>query len=340
MILTFFPSQVTRWLAVVLLVCKPIQATTLLNSSYDVARELFSALNPGFIAQWQRSHPYDTLTLRQSHAGSSRQALAILQGLPADVVTYNQITDVQILHDRGNLIAADWRNRLPNQSSPYYSTMAFLMRKGNPKKIHDWSDLARDGVKLVFSNPKTSGNGRYAYLAAWGAMQQEFGGDQTRTRTWMQQFLNNVEVFDIGGRGATTTFVERTQGDVLIGFESEVNTLCNQVDAGEYEVIVPKIDILAEFPVAWVDKNVKKNGTTEVAKAYLNYLFSPEAQKIIVRFYYRVNDTQIMNENKTKFPQTQLFRVEEQFGDWQQVMDTHFRRGGELDQLLAAGRHR
>lgn len=330
----FFGQVIRIFITVLLLVCESVQATTLLNSSYDVARELFAALNPGFIAQWQQSHPYDTLILRQSHAGSSRQALAILQGFPADVVTYNQITDIQILHDRGKLIAADWRSRLPNQSSPYYSTMAFLIRKGNPKHIHDWSDLARDGVKLVFPNPKTSGNGRYAYLAAWGAMQQAFGGDQARTRAWMQRFINNVEVFDIGGRGATITFVDRTQGDVLISFESEVNTLCK---AGEYEVIVPKIDILAEFPVAWVDRNVEKNGTAEVAKAYLNYLFSPAAQKIIARFYYRVNDMNIMNLNKTKFPPTSLFKVEEQLGSWQQVMDMHFSRGGELDRLLAAG---
>lgn len=340
MVFMFLSRQAREFAAVLLLACGPAQATTLLNSSYDVSRELFAALNPGFIAQWQQNCPFDTLTLRQSHAGSSRQALAILQGFPADVVTYNQITDVQILHDRGNLIAADWRNRLPNQSSPYYSTMAFLVRKGNPKQIHDWSDLARDGVKLVFPNPKTSGNGRYTYLAAWGVMQQVFGGDQARIRTWMQRFLNNVEVFDIGGRGATTTFIERTQGDVLISFESEVNTLRNQTSASEYEVIVPGINILAEFPVAWVDKNVGKHGTEEAAQAYLNYLFSPAAQKIIVSFYYRVNNMQIMNENKIKFPPTRLFRVEEQFGSWQQVMDMHFSRSGELDRLLAAGHRR
>lgn len=323
--------------AAAMLACAQAQATTLLNSSYDVARELFAALNPGFIAQWQQEHPGDKLTVRQSHVGSSRQALAILQGFPADVVTYNQVTDVQILHDRGQLIAADWRERLPNQSSPYYSTMAFLVRKGNPKGIHDWRDLARDGVQLVFPNPKTSGNGRYTYLAAWGAMEQAFGGDRARTRAWMQKFLANVEVFDTGGRGATTTFIERGQGDVLISFESEVNTLRDQAGAGDYEVIVPDVDILAEFPVAWVDKNVEKNGTAQAAKAYLNYLYSPAAQHIIAGFYYRVNDTQMMNANKSKFPPTRLFRVEDRFGGWQSAMATHFERGGELDQLLAAG---
>ncbi|WP_407635081.1 thiosulfate ABC transporter substrate-binding protein CysP [secondary endosymbiont of Ctenarytaina eucalypti] len=323
---------------VAMLVCGPVHATALLNSSYDVARELFAALNPGFIAQWKQAHPGDTLTIRQSHAGSSRQALAILQGFPADVVTYNQVTDVQIFHDRGQLIAADWRARLPNQSSPYYSTMAFLVRKGNPKGIYEWRDLAREGVRLVFPNPKTSGNGRYTYLAAWGAMEEAFYGNRDETRAWMQKFLANVEVFDTGGRGATTTFVERGQGDVLISFESEVNTLRDHAGSGNFEVIVPSTNILAEFPVAWVDKNVEKNGTTQVAKAYLNYLYSHDAQQIIAGFYYRVNDAQLMHEKKNQFPLTRLFRVEDRFGSWPSAMVEHFDRGGELDQLLSAGR--
>ncbi|UVK76643.1 MAG: thiosulfate/sulfate ABC transporter periplasmic binding protein CysP [Sodalis sp. Fle] len=319
-----------------LLMYGPAHSISLLNSSYDVARELFVALNPVFIEQWQREHPGDTLTIRQSHAGSSRQALSILQGLHADVVTYNQVTDVQILHDRGNLIAADWQSRLPNHSSPYYSTMAFLVRKGNPKQIHDWQDLVRDEVKLIFPNPKTSGNGRYTYLAAWGAFLQNNGIDYAKTRVWMCKFLSNVEVFDTGGRSSTITFIERGQGDVLISFESEVNMFRNQYGAENYEVIVPKINILAEFPVAWVDKNVQKNGTEKVARAYLNYLYSPAAQQIIARFFYRVNTTQIMKANNKKFPTIQLFRVEDWFGDWQQVMSIHFSSGGELDQLLAS----
>ncbi|MDW9426846.1 sulfate ABC transporter substrate-binding protein, partial [Yersinia enterocolitica] len=191
-------------------------ATELLNSSYDVSRELFTALNQGFEKQWEQQNPGDKLTIKQSHAGSSKQALAILQGLKADVVTYNQVTDVQILHDRGNLIPADWQARLPNNSSPFYSTMAFLVRKDNPKNIHSWDDLVREDVKLVFPNPKTSGNGRYTYLAAWGATEQANGKDEDKTRDWMKRFLKNVVVFDTGGRGATTTFVERGLGDVLI----------------------------------------------------------------------------------------------------------------------------
>lgn len=330
-----------KWLGGIALSCalaSAAQATELLNSSYDVSRELFVALNAPFEKQWDAAHPNDTLTIKQSHAGSSKQALAILQGLRADVVTYNQVTDVQVLHDKGQLIPADWQQRLPNSSSPFYSTMAFLVRKGNPKQIHSWADLARDNVKLIFPNPKTSGNGRYTYLAAWGAADQADGKDIAKTRAFMAKFLKNVEVFDTGGRGATTTFAERGLGDVLISFESEVNNIRNQYGKDEYEVIVPKTNILAEFPVAWVDKNVEHNGTTDAAKAYLNYLYTPEAQKIITNYYYRVNNPQLMAEQKDRFPQTELFNVKDAFGGWENVMKVHFANDGELDKLLAAGR--
>lgn len=330
-----------KWLGGIALSCalaSAAQATELLNSSYDVSRELFVALNAPFEKQWDAAHPNDKLTIKQSHAGSSKQALAILQGLRADVVTYNQVTDVQVLHDKGQLIPADWQQRLPNSSSPFYSTMAFLVRKGNPKQIHSWADLARDNVKLIFPNPKTSGNGRYTYLAAWGAADQADGKDIAKTRAFMAKFLKNVEVFDTGGRGATTTFAERGLGDVLISFESEVNNIRNQYGKDEYEVIVPKTNILAEFPVAWVDKNVEHNGTTDAAKAYLNYLYTPEAQKIITSYYYRVNNPQLMAEQKDRFPQTELFNVKDAFGGWENVMKVHFANDGELDKLLAAGR--
>ena len=330
-----------KWLGGIALSCAlagAAQATELLNSSYDVSRELFVALNAPFEKQWDAAHPNDKLTIKQSHAGSSKQALAILQGLRADVVTYNQVTDVQVLHDKGQLIPADWQQRLPNSSSPFYSTMAFLVRKGNPKQIHSWADLARDNVKLIFPNPKTSGNGRYTYLAAWGAADQADGKDKAKTRAFMAKFLKNVEVFDTGGRGATTTFAERGLGDVLISFESEVNNIRNQYGKDDYEVIVPKTNILAEFPVAWVDKNVEHNGTADAAKAYLNYLYTPEAQKIITNYYYRVNNSQLMAEQKDRFPQTELFNVKDAFGGWDNVMKVHFANDGELDKLLAAGR--
>ncbi|ONG28205.1 thiosulfate transporter subunit [Escherichia coli] len=304
-----------------LLLAGHVQATELLNSSYDVSRELFAALNPPFEQQWAKDNGGDKLTIKQSHAGSSKQALAILQGLKADVVTYNQVTDVQILHDKGKLIPADWQTRLPNNSSPFYSTMGFLVRK------------------VIFPNPKTSGNARYTYLAAWGAADKADGGDKAKTEQFMTQFLKNVEVFDTGGRGATTTFAERGLGDVLISFESEVNNIRKQYEAQGFEVVIPKTNILAEFPVAWVDKNVQANGTEKAAKAYLNWLYSPQAQTIITDYYYRVNNPEVMDKLKDKFPQTELFRVEDKFGSWPEVMKTHFTSGGELDKLLAAGRN-
>ncbi|MDC9594129.1 thiosulfate ABC transporter substrate-binding protein CysP [Xenorhabdus sp. IM139775] len=313
-------------------------AVELLNSSYDIGRELFLNLNPEFEKQWNKQHPQNKLTLKQSHAGSSKQALAILHGLRADVVTYNQVTDIQILHDRGNLIPANWQQRLPNNSSPYYSTMAFLVRKGNPKHIQTWDDLVRNDVKLIFPNPKTSGNGRYTYLAAWGAFQQQNPHDPAKVRQQMLRLLQNVEVFDTGGRGATTSFIERGMGDVLISFESEVNNIRKQYGEDNYQLIVPAVNILAEFPVTWVDKNVQKNGTEAAAKAYLNYLYSPAGQQIIARFNYRVIDQDVMNAQQSRFPATKLFRLEEQFGSWPQVMETHFNTGGTLEQLLLEGR--
>lgn len=314
-----------------------VQATTLLNSSYDVSRELFSALNPLFEKQWDQAHPDDPLILRQSHGGSSRQALTILQGLRADVVTYNQVPDVQILHDKGHLIPADWQQRLPDNSSPFYSTMAFLVRKGNPKHIHQWADLTQPGVSLVFPNPKTSGNGRYTWLAALGAAEKADSNDPAKTRAFMTRFIRNVAVLDTGGRGATTTFAERGIGDVLISFESEINTIRQQYPDAGYEVIVPRTNILAEFPVTWIDKNVAEQGHTAAAKAYLNFLYSPAAQKVLTCFYYRVNNPQLMSENKARFPEVTLFRVEDQFGGWEQVMKTQFATGGEFDQLQSAG---
>lgn len=325
-------------IVMILLLNGQAQAVELLNSSYDVSRELFAALNTAFEQQWDRQHPHDTLVIKQSHGGSSKQALAVLQGLKADVVTYNQVTDVQILHDRGNLIPADWQNRLPGHSSPFYSTMAFLVRKGNPKNIRGWQDLARPDVKLIFPNPKTSGNGRYTWLAAWGAISKADGGDRAQTEQFMAQLLKNVEVFDTGGRGATTSFVERGLGDVLITFESEANNIRKQYADGDYQVVVPEINILAEFPVTWIDKNVKARATERVAQSYLNYLYTPDAQTIITGFYYRVNNPALMESLDKLFPQTKLFRVEEIFGGWSQALKTHFNTGGELDKLLAAGR--
>ncbi|MEL0170008.1 MAG: thiosulfate ABC transporter substrate-binding protein CysP [Pseudomonadaceae bacterium] len=304
----------------------------LLNSSYDIARELFASYNELFAKHWN-DESGKTVEIKQSHGGSSKQAQAIIQGLRADVVTYNQVTDVDILHQRGNLIPGDWRDRLPNASSPYYSTMAFLVRKGNPKNIQNWDDLVRDDVSSVLPNPKTSGNGRYTYLAALGYAQKTFGDDQSAIDDFLRHFLGNVAVFDTGGRGATTTFIERGIGDVLLTFESEVNNIAAQYPLGEYQVVVPKISFLAEFPVTWIDRSVERNGTEDVAKAYLQYLYSEEAQRLIAGFNYRVHDETVKAEFADRFPELQLLPIEEITGDWATAMTVHFGSGGKLDQL-------
>ncbi|WP_251978493.1 thiosulfate ABC transporter substrate-binding protein CysP [Salinicola avicenniae] len=303
----------------------------LLNSSYDIARELFAAVNPQFIAWWEQQHD-ESVTVKQSHGGSSTQARSIMQGLRADVVTFNQVTDVNVLADAG-LVAEDWQDQYPNNASPYYSTTAFLVRKGNPKGIESWDDLTRDGVSLVFPNPKTSGNGRYTYLAAWGYADQAFDGDEDDIESFMQRFLGNVEVFDTGGRGATTTFVERGIGDVLITFESEVNNIRDEYGSDDYEVVVPPVSILAEFPVAVVQEYAERNANEDLAKGYLDYLYTEEAQRLLAGFNYRVNDEGVAAEFSDRFPQTELLRVEDIFGSWPDAMETHFSSGGELDQL-------
>lgn len=314
----------------------PVMAKELLNSSYDISRELFAEINPLFVAHWQEQTG-EALTIKQSHGGSSRQAQAIIQGLRADVVTFNQSTDIDILHQRGNLLPENWRERLANNSSPYYSTMAFLVRKGNPKNIQDWSDLTNDGVSLVFPNPKTSGNARYTYLGAYGAAKQRLQ-DDAAARSWMVEFLKRVVVFDTGGRGATTSFIDRQLGDVLITFESEVNNIIKQYPDLELERVVPKTNVLAEFPVAWIDRNVARNGTAEQAKAYLEFLYSEQAQRLLANYYYRVHHPKVVTETADQFPQTTLFTVEAQFGSWEQVNSEHFGNNAELDKLLAEGR--
>ncbi|EEX67415.1 thiosulfate ABC transporter substrate-binding protein CysP [Vibrio metoecus] len=307
---------------------------TILNSSYDIARELFVAYNPVFAEHWQQKTG-KTVEIKQSHAGSSAQARSILQGLAADVVTFNQVTDVQILHDKGKLIPENWQTLLPNASSPYYSTTAFLVRKGNPKNIQGWNDLVRDDVKSVFPNPKTSGNARYTYLAALGFAQKTFGKDnQAQQDEFLKKLLANVAVFDTGGRGATTSFVERGIGDVLITFESEVNNIRQQYGADDYQVVVPKTSILAEFPVAVVEKVAKRNGTTEVANEYVSYLYSEPAQRLLAEFNYRVHDAKVQSEFAERFPAVELLTVEGIAGGWEQAMKTQFANGAKLDQLL------
>lgn len=305
----------------------------ILNVSYDIARELYAEINPAFVAQW-KDQTGDDLTVNQSHAGSSKQARAIMQGLQADLVTFNQVTDVQVLADKG-FVAKDWQQAFPNNASPYYSLPAFMVRGGNPKNITEWDDLIRDDVKLVFPNPKTSGNGRYTYLAAYAYALQKNGGDDAAARIFMDKLLANVVVFDTGGRGATTTFVERGIGDVLITFEAEVENIRQAEKEGAYDSVVPSVSLLAEFPVAVVERVAGSRGTADVATGYLNFLYSPEGQKILASFYNRVHDADVVAANADRFPQVELLTVENAFGGWDNAMETHFASGGVLDTLLA-----
>lgn len=307
------------------------QEREMLNSSYDIGRELFSAINPEFIAWWQEQND-EQISVNQSHGGSSAQARAILQGLRADVVTFNQVTDVQVLADAG-LANEDWQSALDNNASPYYSTTAFLVRKDNPKGIENWDDLVKEDVQVVFPNPKTSGNARYTYLAAWGFADKEFDGDEEQIQDFMRTFLGNVAVFDTGGRGATTSFIERGIGDVLISFESEVNNIRQEYGSDDYEVVVPPMSVLAEFPVAVVTENAERNGNTDLAQGYLEYLYTEDAQRQLANFNYRVHNETVVEEFSDHFPETELFSVEDVFGSWDEVMETHFEGGALLDQL-------
>jgi sulfate transport system substrate-binding protein len=322
-------------LSITALLCVPAKAEdTILNASYDVSRELFEAVNPLFQKQWKSKTGKD-ITINQSHAGSSKQAQSILQGLKADVVTFNQITDVKVLHDKGNLIAADWQKRLPNASSPFYSTTAFLVRKGNPKHIKNWDDLARADVKLVFPNPKTSGNGRYTYLAAWLFADQKFNHDNAKTREFVQTFLRNVAVFDTGGRAATVTFAEREIGDVLLSFESEVKSISKEYGADKFDVVVPPVSVLAEFPVAVVDNVVDERGTREVATEYLKFLYTPAAQDAIAALNYRVYDPAVAKKYAAQLPELKLLNIENLLGPWEKIQKTHFDNNAIFDQLVA-----
>ncbi len=300
-------------------------ADKLLNASYDVARELFVQINQAFVAE----HP--GVSVDQSHAGTSKQARAIADGLAADVVTFNQVTDIDFLVKQG-LVSDDWQKEFPDNASPFYSLPSFLVRAGNPKNIKDWDDLVRDDVQIIFPNPKTSGNARYTYLAATAYAREKFNGDEAKVKEFVTKIFNNVPVFDTGGRAATTTFAERGIGDVLITFESETQGIANEYGTDKYEQVVPSVSLLAEFPVAIVDKVVDQNGSRDLAKSYLDFLYSPEGQKIEAENGLRVRDEAVAAEFKDKFPDVRLVTVEEVFGGWDKVQAEHFAEGALLDQ--------
>ena len=300
-------------------------ADKLLNASYDVARELFAAENEAFVDQ----HP--GVTVDQSHGGTSKQARAIVEGLEADVVTFNQVTDIAFLVKNG-FVSADWQKSFPNNASPFYSLPSFLVRAGNPKNIKDWDDLVRDDVQVIFPNPKTSGNARYTYLAATAFAEEKFKGDKAKVKEFITALFNHVPVFDTGGRAATTTFAERGIGDVLITFESETQGIAREYGTDKYQQVVPSISLLAEFPVAVVDKVAAEHGTRDLAKSYLDFLYTPEGQEIEAENGLRVRDTAVAEKFKDKFPDVRLVTVEEVFGGWDKVQAEHFADGGLLDQ--------
>ncbi len=308
------------------------EPTDILNVSYDVSRELYADINKAFIPKYKADTGKD-LTINQSHAGSSKQARAVLDGLKADVVTFNQFTDVQVLHDQGDLVAADWQSRLPNNSVPYYSLPAFLVRKGNPKNIKDWNDLVRDDVQVVFPNPKTSGNGRYTYLAAYAYALEAFKGDVEKTQAFVRKLFANVPVFDTGGRAATTTFVERGIGDVLVTFEAEVQGIGKQYGKDKVDLVIPPVSLRADFPVSVVDKVVDERGSRKIADAYLNYLYTPEAQEIIAAHFNRPIDKDVAAKHAKDFAPVRLLTVEDVFGGWKKVNEEHLANGAILDQL-------
>jgi sulfate transport system substrate-binding protein len=306
--------------------------TTLLNVSYDVTREFYQDYNAAFIAHWRAVHG-ETLAIKQSHGGSSKQARSVLEGLPADVVTMNQAPDIDILSSAGHLLPADWAQRLPDHSAPSTSTILFVVRKGNPKGIQDWADLVKPGVAVIIPNPKTSGNGRYSYLAAWGYALRRFGGDEAKATEFVTRLFGNVPVLDTGGRGATTTFAQRGIGDVLLTFENEAALTLRELGAGQLETVVPSTSILAENPVAWVDRNVRKHGTEAVARAYLEYLYSDEGQEIAARHDFRPRNPAILAKYADRFPRLPLFTVEEIAGGWAAAQQKHFADGGLFDRI-------
>ncbi|QBI01045.1 sulfate ABC transporter substrate-binding protein [Pseudoduganella albidiflava] len=302
---------------------------TLLNVSYDVARELYKEINPVFEAQYQKQSG-KSIEVKQSHGGSSKQARSVADGLEASVVTMNQANDIDMLSDRG-LVAKDWAKRFPNNAAPMYSTMVYLVRKGNPKGIKDWADLAKPGVQVVIPNPKTAGNGRYTYLAAWGSVLQN-GGNDAQARELVTKIFRNVPVLDGGGRAATTTFTQRQIGDVLVTFENEVSLVRAEMGSN-FDIVYPSVSILAESPVAVVDKVVDKRGIRKEATAYLNFLYSEAGQEIIAKHYLRPRSAAVAKKYAAQFKPIKLFTVDDVFGGWRAAQKRHFDDGGEFDKI-------
>ena len=304
----------------------------LLNVSYDVARDFYKDFNPMFVEHYQAEHPDSTINIKQSHGGSSKQALSVANGLQADVATMNQGSDIELLQKRG-LVADDWTEAFPDHSVPFTSTIVFLVRKDNPKNIQGWDDLTQPGLEIVMANPKVTGNGRYAFLGAYGYGLHKFNNDEDQTKSYVKDLLKNVKVYENGGRAATTTFVQRNIGDVLITFENEANLAATKFGKGQVEIAFPDYSIKSESPVAVVKTVTDKKGTTEAATEYLDYLWSEPAQQLAADLYLRPSVQSVLEANSDKLPPVDTFRPNDVFGTWDEIMDTFFSEGGVFDQL-------
>jgi sulfate/thiosulfate-binding protein len=311
-------------------------AVMLLNVSYDPTRELYQDVNAAFTRTWKEKTG-QPITIKQSHGGSGKQARSVIDGLDADVVTLALAYDVSALHEVGRLIPATWQSRLPHNSSPYTSTIVFLVRKGNPKKVRNWDDLVRPGVSVITPNPKISGGARWNYLAAWGYALKKPGGNDASAKDFVAKLFRNVPVLDSGARGSTTTFVQRGIGDVLIAWENEALLAIKRLGADKLELVAPSLSILAEPPVTIVDKVVDRKGTRKVAQAYLEFLYSPEGQEIAARHFYRPRSEAVLAKHAKQFPAVQLLRIDTVFGGWKNAQKTHFDDGGVFDQIYQAG---
>lgn len=307
---------------------------TLLNVSYDPTREFYVDFNKAFAAHWQKKTG-NVVSVKQSHGGSGRQARSVIDGLDADVVTLALAYDIDELHAKAGLIPADWQKRLPNNSSPYTSTIVFLVRKGNPKGIKDWDDLAKPGVAVITPNPKTSGGARWNYLAAWGYALKKYGNDQAKAEKFLADILKNVPVLDSGARGSLVTFTERGVGDVFLSWENEAFLAVKELGPTKFDIVVPSISILAEPPVAVVDKNVDRKGTRAAAQAYLEFLYTPEGQDLAAQNYYRPRDAKVAAKYASTFNlKVNLFTIDEVFGGWTKAQTTHFNDGGSFDRIF------
>ena len=313
-----------------------LAGVTLLNVSYDPTRELYQAFNKAFARHWEATQK-EKVTIKQSHGGSGKQARSVIDGLDADVVTLALAYDIDEIAERAKLLPADWQKRLPHNSAPYTSTIVFLVRRGNPKGIRDWNDLAKPGVAIVTPNPKTSGGARWNYLAAWGYAQRK-EGSEAKAKEFVAALFKNVAVLDSGARGATTTFVERGIGDVLLAWENEAYLSIQELGPGKLEIVTPSLSILAEPPVALVDKVADRKGTRKAAEAYLHYWYTPEAQEIAAKNFYRPIDAKVAARYEKQFAKVNLFTVDQAFGGWSKAQKTHFADGGVFDQIFQPGR--